>query len=139
MEPSVKQGELMAVNAIAYQLTSPQRWDVIAYSPPVKDSRIWCSRIVGLPGDVIDFQSEGLLINGKPIIRPGETLPAGSGAVAQSSLAYEWKCSVPEVTFPYKVPANSYFTLGDNADNSLDGRFWGALRAGNIVGKILGK
>ena len=139
MEPDVKQGEIIAVNALAYQFSSPQRWDIIAFTPPVNDSRIWCSRIVGLPGDVIDFQPEGLLVNGQPIIRPGESVPAGSGALSQSSLAYEQKCSLPEVSFPYTVPANSYFTLGDNANNSLDGRFWGALRAGNIVGKILGK
>ncbi len=139
MEPCVKQGEIIVVNAMAYHYSLPQRWDVIAFSPPVNDSRIWCSRVVGLPGDNIDFQSEGLLVNGKPITRPGESVPVGLKAASQSNLAYESKCSVPEVRFPYKVPANSYFTLGDNADNSLDGRFWGALRVGNIVGKVIGK
>ncbi|MES2475033.1 MAG: S26 family signal peptidase [Verrucomicrobiota bacterium] len=43
------------------------------------------------------------------------------------------------VTFPFKIPARSYFVLGDNVSNALDSRYWGGLNNAKILGKVPGK
>jgi signal peptidase I len=43
------------------------------------------------------------------------------------------------ITFPYVVPADHYFVLGDNSANANDSRFWGGLPRSNILGRVKGK
>lgn len=40
------------------------------------------------------------------------------------------------ITYPYTVPADSYFVLGDNRENSKDSRSFGAVTADDITGRV---
>jgi signal peptidase I len=62
---------------------------------------------------------------------------------ALSNLAYcppeKWPDKANLISFPYTVPANHYFVLGDNMANSLDSWYYGAVPGTNFVGRVKNK
>jgi len=141
MDPTIKADEVISAETGAYATSSPRRWDVVVFSPPLyatpaasntNELGIWAFRIVGLPGDVVSFDETGLLINGAaPRDRPS----------AIEGIQYsEPAASRPRSpSYPYTVSEGAYFVLGDNADDANDSRFWGALPRTNIIGKVRDK
>jgi signal peptidase I len=127
MAPTISTGDIIFSDEEAYVNTSPQRWDIIVYEEPDSNRR-WCSRIVGLPGEIIDLQEGELLVNGQ-IMKKSKNL---------ENVRYE---KLPQaytrISYPYAVPKNSYFFISDNASDALDSRFWGAIDRQRIKGKIL--
>lgn len=135
MEPTIKAGEFVEVDFSAFKTKSPERWDLVAFEGPIDGKHVWLKRIVGLPGEEIGFDANGLLINGKRVSSPSKLGLAPYMLHRKKTIGLK----LPAPEFPYKVPAGSYFVMGDNVENSLDSRYWGALESRKIVGKVAGK
>ena len=131
----------------------PARGDLVVFKTPSDNRTDYIKRLIGLPGDIIQFINGDILINQKPIkrikistsnkIRCGiygfetviyeEILPNGIKYLA----AYN-KDATMQNTDEYKVPKNHYFLLGDNRDCSKDSRYLssvGYVNEINLVGK----
>ena len=131
----------------------PKRGDVIVFKTPADNRTDYIKRLIGLPGDSIQFIDGELLINDKKVnrvkiknflsIRCGnfnldtnsfvETLPNG----VKHSVVYKKSGSLQN-TKKFKVPNNKYFLLGDNRDCSKDSRYLdsvGYVDNINLVGK----
>ena len=135
MEPTIKRGEVITVDSGAYSSTGPSRWDVIVFEAPKGHSGHWASRVVGLPGETVAIKSGELLINGRIEVIPGHVKISG---YLEPKPNKALSGSGP-VTFPYTVPPDTYFVLGDNVANALDSRYWGGLEASKVLGKVSGK
>lgn len=96
--------------------------DVVIVDTGIKEKII--KRIVGLPGDVIDIDEKG------HITRNGE-------AVREPEVLFGYQDTSGGITFPYTVPENCYFYMGDNRPVSLDGRMLGAVEKSRIKGKVI--
>lgn len=132
MEPAIRSGESIEVDLVAFVTKGPSRWDAIVFDAPSGGGQ-WCSRVVGLPGETIDITSSGLTVDGRTVSGPtGLPLPTYKPVDHPPP-------STPTVTFPFRVPARSYFVLGDNVTTSLDSRYWGGLDESKIIGRIVGK
>ncbi len=118
MEPGLADGELVLFYRLdkAYQtgdLVIVHRSDGVEY----------IKRVVAEPGDVVELSEEGeLLVNGEK-----DTTRTAVGKTEATS---------EDVTYPYTVPAGSYFVLGDNRENSKDSRSFGAVPTGDITGRV---
>lgn len=116
----------------------PQRNQVVAFRSTTEPSRFFTRRIVGLPGEEIDFRDKQLYVNGVPASEPfvvhedPRTFPGPTIELQQSPLM-----DTRDNFGPYRVPQGMYFALGDNRDNSLDSRFQGPIPAENVVGIVL--
>lgn len=134
MSPSIQSREIIVVDLDAYRKAHPQRWDVVAFHPPsqplVNEKDIWNLRVIGLPGETLAIDPNGIVINGVLQKSPDRVRSV------RYALPIAFNMKRPPVSFPYTVPENSYFLLGDNTANSFDSRYWGALPATRIVGKI---
>ena len=131
----------------------PERGDLVVFKTPADNRTDYIKRLIGLPGDTIQFINGDLYINEKRIkrdpininekIRCGnfyletnnfiETLPNG----VKHSVSYKKKGSLQN-TKRYKVPENHFFLLGDNRDCSKDSRYLnsvGYIKELNLVGK----
>ena len=108
---------------------NPQRRQVIIFKPPfAPDSTDLIKRAIGLPGDTIDLRGGAVFINGQKLnegyaVGATEPAPAGSAPTGFSV-----------IKFPYHVPDNCYFAMGDNRTNSYDSRFWGCVPRNDIIG-----
>ncbi len=131
----------------------PEQGDLVVFKTPIDNRTDYIKRLIGLPGDEIQFVKGQLLINGKPVdrksvdksfqIRCGnynlntitfiETLPNG----VKHLVSYNKDGSLQN-TPKYKVPLDHYFLMGDNRDCSKDSRFLneiGYIKKLNLVGK----
>lgn len=134
MEPTVRRGDVVDIDSSAYSTSPPKRWDVVLFESPIGESE-WIARIVGLPGETIDWDATGLRIDGARLIAPthlglGPYTPRKEGP---KPMGKTW------IDFSYIIPADGYFVMGDNTGNALDSRYWGALEKSKIRGKVVGK
>ncbi len=133
--------------------SSPKRGDLVVFKTPADNRTDYIKRLIGMPGDTIQFYKGDLLINNKKIlkkkienkviIRCGnflletdtyiETLPNG----LRHLVSYKKKGSLQNSKI-FKVPENHYFLLGDNRDCSKDSRYLdsvGYVNYLNLVGE----
>jgi signal peptidase I len=111
------------------KIRDPQRGDVVVFEYPEDPSKDFIKRVVGLPGDVVEGKEKKVFVNGKPFENPHEI---------HKEQEIIPKAQNPRDTFgPVKVPADSYFMMGDNRDRSYDSRFWGVVKSSKIKGKAL--
>lgn len=121
----------------------PQRGDVVVFRYPKNHNVFFIKRLIGLPGDEIRVQGMSLKVNGElyPLDRAFE---AGVFNEYNGSKSYEVAyfadgendIQIEEKVF--KVPAKSYFVMGDNRYNSHDSRFWGFVPEKFLIGKASG-
>lgn len=138
------------------ELDLPARGDVAVFRYPSNPKVDYIKRVVGLPGDSIAYQNKTLFVNGEPmratVVAPYQ--PVGSGMRAQGSIEAREQLgdlehailvnpAVPDFnpgcTFlgfrEITVPEGHYFMMGDNRDDSNDGRCWGFVPEENLVGR----
>ena len=131
----------------------PKRGDLVVFKTPADNRTDYIKRLIGMPGDIIQFIEGEIFINNKKILRQQienektircgnffletntyvETLPNGVKHLA----AYKKKGSLQNSKI-FKVPENHYFLLGDNRDCSKDSRYLnsvGYVNSLNLVGK----
>lgn len=110
---------------------NPKRQQIVIFRPVIRgESSDVIKRVIGLPGETVDIRSGGVWINGA---RLTEKYTVGRSEPADPSLyraGFEGRSNV----FPFVVPPNCYFVMGDNRENSLDSRYVGCIPRENIIG-----
>lgn len=146
-------------NKTFIEMHHPKRGDVFVFHFPPNPSVDYIKRVIGLPGDKITYKDKQLTINGQlqdlkfldnyEYPMPGLNMITAKrvqeqlgevnhnilihdivGEYATGSVGDQFANGV-EIT----VPAGHYFAMGDNRDNSSDGRVWGFVPENNLVGK----
>jgi signal peptidase I len=112
-----------------------KRGDILVFKYPVEPDRDFIKRVIGLPGETIELREKKVYINGKPLDEPYVHFLQPPGA--ESELHEVTSFDVRERYGPVTVPANQYFMMGDNRDNSQDSRYWGFMPRENVKGKAL--
>lgn len=161
MMPTLLIGDFILVNKYEYGLRlpvlhtkiieneTPARGDIVVFRYPEDPSIPFIKRVVGLPGDKIDYINKVLHINGEAIeqIDNGKYQAYGAGfSMNGTDLKTELlpenathDILVDPERFSHniraEVPEGHYFVVGDNRDNSKDSRFWGFVPDENLMGR----
>jgi signal peptidase I len=144
MEPNLLVGDHLLVNKFIFAPTAStaervllpmrplQRGDIAVFKFPEEPERDFIKRVIGLPGDTIELKQRQVFINGAKVEEPYAhyLFPQGEG---DESTVFD----VRERYGPVTVPADHYFMMGDNRDNSQDSRYWGFLPAHYVKGRAL--
>jgi signal peptidase I len=135
MEPTIKAGEKITIDFSAYAAAAPRRWDVVAFEPAMFTNTLHVKRVIGLPGETISLTASGIVANGSFLAMPSRL----SNVVYCAPERLPWGQRGSLIVFPYSVPPQQYFLVGDNWTNSYDSRFYGAVAATNILGRVRNK
>jgi signal peptidase I len=110
-----------------------ERGAIIVFKWPVEPERDFIKRVIGLPGETVEMRNKKMYIDGTPLDEPYVRFlhpPEADGADAEAA-GEDVQVSYGPVT----VPANHYFVMGDNRDNSQDSRYWGFLPRDYVKGE----
>jgi signal peptidase I len=157
LEPTLLVGDFVAVNKFIYgirlpvwekkiiPISNPKTADIVVFRWAPDPSFDYIKRVIGVPGDVVEYHNKTLTINGveaKQTFIKYTTDPSSGKAVAEyseklgdvSHNIYQQADSAA-IDFKVTVPADNYFVMGDNRDDSADSRFWGFVEDEYIRGK----
>ncbi len=127
------------VDRSAYWNTDPDRWDIVTFEPPkavypgggiTPSKEIWIMRVVGMPGETVDYAGSEILIGGTPLKLPPTI--KGVRYFGLAAMKNPPSVSIMKIT----LAKGEYFVLGDNTNNANDSRFWGAVPRSHIFGKF---
>ena len=113
MIPNYQDGQPNFINKLAYLSHGPQRGDVVGVR--LEEGEFYLKRIIGLPGERIEFHRGTVCVNGQPLDEPYITHPL------------LW--ALP----PVQLGVNDYFIMGDNRTRSM----LGSVARSAIVGKAV--
>ena len=131
----------------------PEQGDLVVFKTPADNRTDYIKRLIGLPGDEIQFKEGDLYINEKKIVRKisgnSQTIRCGDYILKTNTyietlpngvkhFATYLKEGTLQNTKKYKVPDDHYFLMGDNRDCSKDSRFLGSVgyvKSLNLVGE----
>jgi signal peptidase I len=121
-----------AIERAILPVRAVRRGDIVVFKYPNEPERDFIKRVIGLPGETLELRAKKVYINGEPLDEPYVHFltPASEGAEVTS-------LDVRERYGPVTVPADQYFVMGDNRDNSQDSRYWGFLPRHYVKGKAL--
>lgn len=126
MDPTIKSGQLVFVNKLAYWRGEPKRSDVIVAIPRVYPGRV-VKRVIGLPGEWFTIQNQRIVIKNS---RTDEGVNLDE--------SYLKLPDTPEVgTTRRNIDPQEYFILGDNRSVSIDSRELGPVDRWSIKGRVI--
>lgn len=120
MLPNLQTGAIVLVNRLIYQISQPERGDMVVLRYPGDPTkRTFVKRIIGLPGEKIILKDNQIWVNNTPLVE--SYLESVTRPVRHQELI---------------VPADEYYTLGDNRPVSNDSRTFGSTPRRFLVGRV---
>ena len=120
MNTTLSNGEIMLLNKIVYKNHDIERFDIVVID---EGDKYIIKRVIGLPGETIEYKDNVLYINGKKMEDPYASTKTDD-------------FSIQDVGHN-KIPGDTYFVMGDNRSDSLDSRYpqVGVIKKSKILGR----
>jgi signal peptidase I len=137
MSPTILVGDHFFLDKVAFPANYPQalqkflptrtikRGEIVAFWSPETPNLRLVKRVIGLPGETIELRNRIVYINGRKLDEPYAVFTDSQNIPRRDNMA------------PVAIPADSFFMMGDNRDNSNDSRFWGVARREEMIGTPL--
>lgn len=130
MLPTLEEGNKVVVNKFGDELDELERFDVIVFH--ANEEEDFVKRVIGLPGDKIEYREDRLYVNGKKVYEPflKQYREESLGGYLTGDFTLE------DLTGEERVPEGKLFVLGDNRLGSWDSRQFGFISVDQVVGQV---
>jgi len=154
MSPNLNEGNFILVNKIGYGsigayglysnspiLRGLERGEIYIFKPP-QSNQVYVKRLLGIPGDHIEFDRNQIYINDilieQSLIQENRDFSYYVEELYDKTYSIKrTKHSLRKFEKKLVVPADSYFFIGDNRDNSRDSRSFGFIEKNYVMGKVV--
>lgn len=120
MDPTIEIGDMILGEKLSLKSEEPKRGDIVFFKNPDPDSGhgVLVKRVVAVGGQTVDLKYGKVYIDG---------VEEKGGHAHGMSMPLEERYLETDVSFPYTVPEGYIWVMGDNRENSLDSRSFGAI------------
>ena len=129
MDNTFANGEYLIVDELTYNFSDPQRGDVIVFHYPLDTKKFFIKRIIGLPGETVEFKDEKVII-----CKPDCLTDKNKFTLTEPYAKIDNTVPRPNTTTTLKP--DEYFVMGDNRSYSSDSRIWGPVKSDLISGRV---
>ena len=149
MEPTIMVGDRLLIDKFTVRngfleaglpvspVHSVERGDILVFKFPEDPEVLYVKRLIGLPGETIAIQDKQVYINGQPLDEPYKH-HSDSMTYQRRRLPHGFMGDFQRDNYgPVQIPADHFFMMGDNRDNSADSRYWSFLPKSYVVGRPL--
>ncbi|MGG4266521.1 signal peptidase I [Peribacillus simplex] len=131
MMPTLEDHERIILNKYGTKINDIQRFDIVVFHATKEKDYI--KRVIGLPGDHIEFRNDTLYINGKKYEEAYLNKPKSEFEKMDQVFTLDFK--LEDYTGDTIVPENELFVMGDNRRKSWDSREIGTISIDEVKGK----
>lgn len=132
MTETLKVGDRVIGEKLTYLNSDPQVGDIVTFEDPEDSSQILIKRVIATAGETVELKGGSVYVNGVKLDEDEYTLGK------QSNKLYSHATSLDaNIEYPYTVPEGCVWVMGDNRTNSLDSRYFGAIKISSITSRAL--
>jgi len=124
MEPTLQNNNRL----FSFPWKKIERFDIVTLKAPDDPKKNYIKRVIGMPGDTLEYKEDKLLVNGEELNEP--YLDDFKKKLSEDTLLTQ------DFKITEKIPPNKYLVLGDNRTNSKDGRYFGLISDNEIQGVV---
>lgn len=124
MQPNLVESQRLVISRLSYLLGQPERGEIVVFNSPNArpDEPPLIKRLVGLPGETLEFRDGAVFINGVKLDEPYINEPC-EPAVCSNRV--------------WQLGPDEYFFMGDNRNHSHDSRAFGPIHRQQIIGRAI--
>ncbi len=124
MEPNLHAEQRLLISRVSYLFGEPQRGEIVVFEPP--NYRLGTppliKRLIGLPGELVEFRDQTVYINGVALDEPYLNEPCQPNHCDAAS---------------WQLADDEYFFMGDNRNHSHDSRAFGPITREHLIGRAI--
>jgi signal peptidase I len=137
MLPTLQIQDKLIIDKLGYRFKSPERGDIVVFNPTDNLDKMgyheaFIKRVIALPGEKVELKDGRVLINDRPLTE--------TNYLAADQETRIETCPYLDQAYlraPVTVPKDAYLVLGDNRNNSYDGRCWGFVPRDRVIGRAV--
>lgn len=124
MQPNLVEDQRLLISRVSYLFGEPDRGEIVVFQSPqgTADQTPLIKRLIGLPGETIEFRGQAVYINGVKLDEPYINEPCWVEKCADAS---------------WTLASDEYFFMGDNRNHSHDSRAFGPVHRDHLIGRAL--
>jgi signal peptidase I len=130
MLETIQEGDLLLGEKVSLNWESPKAGDIVTFDSPREPGTTLVKRVIAMGGQTVDLRDGNVYVDGVQLDESSYTLGKPSYSLSDQA-------GSAGITYPYTVPDGCIWVMGDNRTNSLDSRYFGAVRVSSVTSKIL--
>ena len=129
MLETIQEGDRVIGEKITYRSSEPKAQDIVTFEDPLDKNTTLIKRVIATGGQTVELKDGDVYVDSEKLDEPY--------TLGKKSLPLDQQASGVVVSYPYTVPEGYVWVMGDNREDSLDSRYFGAVSISSITSRVI--